>query len=212
MHELMLSSEHRTLDPEEADFFYVPAYLSCYLWPVHGWADFPSWYTYSHRAPRVSHSAVMILELKRWLQQAYPYWNRTQGSDHIFLFSHDEGACWAPTEVYNTSIILTHWGRLDQHHTSGSAFHMDNYTQERYDSATDELKRGWQHLITGHPCYTPGKDLVIPALKRPHQYRFSPLVGAPLQHRTTLLYFRGDVGTTRAPHYSRGIRQKLYKF
>lgn len=80
-----------------------------------------------------------------------------QGSDHIFLFSHDEGACWAPTEVYNTSIILTHWGRLDQHHTSGSAFHMDNYTQERYDSATDELKRGWQHLITGHPCYTPGK-------------------------------------------------------
>lgn len=56
MHELMLSSEHRTLDPEEADFFYVPAYLSCYLWPVHGWADFPSWYTYSHRK---RHSVVL---------------------------------------------------------------------------------------------------------------------------------------------------------
>jgi hypothetical protein len=29
LHELMLQSEHRTLDPEEADFFYVPVYLTC---------------------------------------------------------------------------------------------------------------------------------------------------------------------------------------
>lgn len=27
----------RTLDPEEADFFYVPLYTSCYMWPIHGW-------------------------------------------------------------------------------------------------------------------------------------------------------------------------------
>ena len=32
------------------------------------------------------------------------------------MFSHDEGACWAPTEIYNTSIILMHWGRLDPDH------------------------------------------------------------------------------------------------
>jgi hypothetical protein len=50
---------------------------------------------------------------------------RSQGRDHIWLFSHDEGACWAPTELYNNSIILTHWGRMDPDHTSGTAFHSD---------------------------------------------------------------------------------------
>lgn len=34
LHELMLQSEHRTLDPEEADFFYVPTYLACFMWPI----------------------------------------------------------------------------------------------------------------------------------------------------------------------------------
>lgn len=33
-HEMLLQSPHRTLDPEEADFFYVPVYASCYAWPV----------------------------------------------------------------------------------------------------------------------------------------------------------------------------------
>lgn len=32
----------RTLDPEEADFFYVPAYASCYMHPVWGEASLPS--------------------------------------------------------------------------------------------------------------------------------------------------------------------------
>ncbi len=39
-----------------------------------------------------------------------PYWNRTGGRDHIWLISHDEGSCWAPTEI-RSSIILSHWGR-----------------------------------------------------------------------------------------------------
>lgn len=33
------------MDPEEADLFYVPAYVACYAWPVLGWADFPWWYS-----------------------------------------------------------------------------------------------------------------------------------------------------------------------
>lgn len=31
--------------------------------------------------PRVSHMAVMLLELKHHIQQTYPYWNRTQVSE-----------------------------------------------------------------------------------------------------------------------------------
>ena len=34
----------RTFDPEEADFFYVPIYSSCFAHPVYGYQDFPWWY------------------------------------------------------------------------------------------------------------------------------------------------------------------------
>jgi formate-dependent nitrite reductase cytochrome c552 subunit len=46
--------------------------------------------------------AMMTLEAQRWLALSHPYWNRSQGADHIWLFSHDEGACWAPTDVRGT--------------------------------------------------------------------------------------------------------------
>lgn len=60
-------------------------------------------------------------------------------------------------------------------------------------------------------CWLPAvQDLVIPSPKFPPHYRWSPLLGAPPQPRETLLYFRGDVGRTRKPNYSRGIRQRLH--
>ena len=40
---LPLQSPHRTFDPEEADFFYVPVYVNTLTWPVFAWADGP-WY------------------------------------------------------------------------------------------------------------------------------------------------------------------------
>lgn len=58
---------------------------------------------------------------------------RWQGRDHIWLAPHDEGACWFPREIYNRSIILTHWGRMDEHHTSNTAFAADNYSVEWVD-------------------------------------------------------------------------------
>lgn len=44
LHEQLLQSEHRTLDPKEADFFYVPVYTSCFIHPVYAWADMPFFY------------------------------------------------------------------------------------------------------------------------------------------------------------------------
>jgi hypothetical protein len=34
----------RTFDPEEADFFYVPIYSSCFAHPIYGFHDAPWWY------------------------------------------------------------------------------------------------------------------------------------------------------------------------
>jgi hypothetical protein len=33
----------RTFDPEEADFFYVPVYSSCFIFPIFAYNDWPWW-------------------------------------------------------------------------------------------------------------------------------------------------------------------------
>jgi hypothetical protein len=55
---------------------------------------------------------------------------------------HDEGACWFPTEVYQSSIILTHWGRLEVNHTSNTAYTWDNYSLNDNVSASGQVKAG----------------------------------------------------------------------
>ncbi|MEW5305094.1 MAG: hypothetical protein WDW36_007657 [Sanguina aurantia] len=114
LYETLLQSEHRTFDPEEADFFYIPTFLSCWLSPVFGWADFP-WYN-GPITNRPYQGANFIEKAKRWVQTTHPYWDRRNGRDHIWFAVHDEGACWWPKEAYDNSIVLTHWGRLDVHH------------------------------------------------------------------------------------------------
>ncbi|GIL78717.1 hypothetical protein Vretimale_380 [Volvox reticuliferus] len=211
LHEMMLQSEHRTYDPEEADFFYVPMYITCYMWPVLGWADFPWWYApFAHSRPM--HVANMILEAHEWLSTNFPWWNRRNGRDHIWLMAPDEGACYMPNVVYNTSIILTHWGRMDSDHKSGSAYEQDNYDMPMpLDMFPGWRGFDWVNKTRPHPCYNPDKDLVIPAFKSPDHFHASPLLGAPPLERDILLYFRGDIGAGRRPNYSRGIRQKLVR-
>ncbi|KAG1658531.1 hypothetical protein FOA52_008417 [Chlamydomonas sp. UWO 241] len=97
LHEVLLQSKHRTFDPDEADFFYVPVYITCMMWPVLGWADHPFFYAPVHDI-RPMHAMNMILEAKRWLQKTFPWWDRRQGRDHIWLMNHDEGACYMPSE------------------------------------------------------------------------------------------------------------------
>ncbi|XP_021313257.1 probable glucuronosyltransferase Os01g0926400 isoform X2 [Sorghum bicolor] len=79
MHQFLLSSAVRTLDPEEADWFYTPVYTTCDLTPQ----GFPL----PFRAPRIMRSAI------RYVATTWPFWNRTDGADHFFLTPHDFGAC-----------------------------------------------------------------------------------------------------------------------
>lgn len=79
MHQFLLSSAVRTLDPEEADWFYTPVYTTCDLTPQ----GFPL----PFRAPRIMRSAI------KYIATTWPFWNRTEGADHFFLTPHDFGAC-----------------------------------------------------------------------------------------------------------------------
>jgi len=71
------------------------------------------------------------------------------------FFAWDEGACYAPKEIWN-SMMLVHWGNTNsKHNHSTTAYWADNW-----DKIPTE-KRG------NHPCFDPAKDLVLPAWKRP---------------------------------------------
>ena len=69
---------------------------------------------------RVPHAAYMIRETQQWIQSHFPWWDRRGGKDHIWLFTHDEGACWVPNEV-TPSIWITHWGRWAEEGGGGRA-------------------------------------------------------------------------------------------
>eukprot|EP00798_Chlamydomonas_sp_ICE-L_P006523 gene6523-3163_t len=221
--EMFMQREHRTFDPNEADYFFVPVLTTCLIFPVFAWADQP-WY-YGPQQLRPLHAANMLLEVKRYIQKTYPFWNRRQGKDHIWLSLHDEGACWFPKEVYDTSItlthwgrldgkdhiwlslhdegacwfpkevydtsiMLTHWGRLDIKHKANTAYEWDNYSRPMSDN--EYQKENWHDVIKHHehPCYTPGKDLVIPSWKWPQHYKESPLMGGKPRERDVLMYFK----------------------
>lgn len=66
--------------------------------------------------PTHSHVPARLPAAPSLLRQTYPFWQKHGGRDHVFLFTHDEGACWAPTIAKN-AVWLTHWGRMGLNHT-----------------------------------------------------------------------------------------------
>lgn len=206
--EMMLQSEHRTLDPEEADFFYVPVFPSCFIWPVRSTADSLRDFYYGWAQSRVQGAANLLLEAYHWLRAHYPYWDRRGGRDHIWLVTHDEASCYVPAAIKSASIILSHWGRKDPNHTSGTGF-PGNVYHLNVSHPHWEPEGSMAKLDLSQPCHDPVKDLVLPLMKTPDHYHQSPLVGAPTRNRTWLAFHRGR-HKTDAPEYSRGVRQRLW--
>uniref|UniRef100_A0A0E0M610 Exostosin GT47 domain-containing protein n=1 Tax=Oryza punctata TaxID=4537 RepID=A0A0E0M610_ORYPU len=71
MHRFLLSSAIRTLNPDEADWFYTPVYTTCDLTP---WG-----HPLTTKSPRMMRSAI------KFISKYWPYWNRTEGADHFFV-------------------------------------------------------------------------------------------------------------------------------
>lgn len=187
LHEWLLASPHRTLDADAADYFYVPTYLACTILPVFDWVGPGPFSTgYPMRpvtAMRMAHDALQQVR-SRW-----PYFNRSISRgvpDHLFLFSHDEGACWAPLDLYQHSIILTHWGRRDLLPHSSSRYIPDNWEHQWFQDERSPAGQRWtfprpggsRGMIGMHPCYTPSKDVVIPVYSPPNKWKDSPFVAA----------------------------------
>lgn len=92
MHRFLLTSPVRTLNPEEADWFYTPVYTTCDLTP--------NGLPLPFKSPRMMRSAIQLIS-SNW-----PYWNRTEGADHFFVVPHDFGACFHYQVSQNCSHFL----------------------------------------------------------------------------------------------------------
>ncbi|KAE8655281.1 putative glucuronoxylan glucuronosyltransferase IRX7 [Hibiscus syriacus] len=86
IHRALLNAyEFRTFDPDEADFFFVPVYVSCNFSIVNGFPD-------------IGHAHSLLFSAIQYVSSNYPFWNNSNGSDHIFVASHDYGACFHAME------------------------------------------------------------------------------------------------------------------
>ncbi|MQL79110.1 hypothetical protein Taro_011525 [Colocasia esculenta] len=200
LYESILASPHRTLNGEEADYFYVPILDACLITRAD---DAPHLSMQDHMGLRSSFTLDYYKKAYDHIVENYPYWNRTSGRDHIWFFSWDEGACYAPKEIWN-SMMLVHWGNTNsKHNHSTTAYWADN----------------WDHIPSSkrgdHPCFDPKKDLVLPAWKHPNPGAlWLKLWARTRKERTTLFYFNGNLGPAYVngrpeATYSMGIRQKL---
>ncbi|KAL2635574.1 hypothetical protein R1flu_007053 [Riccia fluitans] len=85
LHRVLLESPIRTINPDEADFFFVPIYVSCNFSPKNGF-------------PSLAHAPAMIKDAVELISREAVYWNRSRGRDHIFVAAHDYGACFHSVE------------------------------------------------------------------------------------------------------------------
>lgn len=80
VHQALVDFAGRVLDPNEADLFFVPVYVSCNFSTPTG-------------LPSLHHARPLLGSAVRYLSTEFPFWNRSRGRDHIFVASHDFGAC-----------------------------------------------------------------------------------------------------------------------
>ena len=75
--------------------------------------------------------------------------------------THDEASCYVPAAI-RASTILSHWGRTDLNHTSGTAYGGDHYGGNTEPPLADFSHpvyepKGFHLKIAGHACYDPTK-------------------------------------------------------
>ncbi|KAL3917922.1 MAG: hypothetical protein SGPRY_006210, partial [Prymnesium sp.] len=101
IHRWLLRSPYRTLDPESADYFFIPTYLS------QGFYDFE--YGLYWLIPR---GTSFLQQAMTYVRTTWPYFNRSGGSDHILVMTNDKGATFIRGAVRDLRkvCLITQWG------------------------------------------------------------------------------------------------------
>ncbi|CAA6675110.1 unnamed protein product [Spirodela intermedia] len=120
LHETLLRSPVRTLDPHAANFFFVPVYVSCNFSTANGF-------------PALGHARSLLSSAVDFISSRHPFWGLRGGADHVFVASHDYGACFHAMEdvavaegipeFLRRSIILQTFG-VDRPHACQDVEHL----------------------------------------------------------------------------------------
>lgn len=176
IHKALIKSNVRTFDPAVADFFFMPIYVSCNFSTVNGF-------------PAIGHARGLLSSAVELISSEFPFWNRSNGSDHVFVASHDFGACFHSMEnkaiadgipeFMRNSIVLQ---------TFGVRYH--------------------------HPCQDV-ENIVIPPYVSPEKVQsvlsMSPITG----RRDIFLFFRGKMEVhpknVSGQFYSKRVRTEILR-
>lgn len=98
VHEGLLRSRARTRDPREADFFYVPVYVTCFL--------------INNHPNNLTKTGMFFDEAMEYVTHKFPFFNVSQGRDHVYTFAQGFGARLSGDNWRNwrNGIFLTHNG------------------------------------------------------------------------------------------------------
>ena len=164
MHQFLLKSEYRTLKPEEADFFYVPAYSCCFL--------------INNQPNNLTRTGIFHTKLLSHIRTAYPYFNRSNGRDHVWAFTQGFGArLFGDFHRIRSGIFLVHNGQ----------FTLEDFTPHKDLTIPPDLSG-----------YGFSSVYELPEEKRPEKQWLAHFGGTVLPLNLT---------DERGSHYSKGVRQ-----
>ena len=182
-------------DPEQAALFFVPVMVMQMVSNL--------WHPYTY-----------LEEVRDHLMHAYPYWNRSQGADHVFFLTTDRAGCWKPFAIKN-SIIITTLGfpAAEAYFGFESRLRWPRKGPQRRNNAYD-TRRG--SPATELDCYVPGKDVVVPVdaiVGRPEVAKL-PRPGEtfacrPPRKAKVLMFMGGAMSNMGRVEYSQGVRQAI---
>ena len=170
LHEFLLRSAHRTINPENADVFFIPQYGTCYRLAYQTPSPQVSLSLIKTKPGDRSHAANLFLERVTEYVRNIPfnvinnekgeiqsYFDRNEGRDHAVIAAYDEGAVHFPDSIAN-AIFITHWGNTgNPRNSSHTAYSPDKW---------DELVK--QGVVTGAwRAYNRNKDIVAPTWSQP---------------------------------------------
>lgn len=188
MHHDLLQSPHRTLDPEQADYFFIPLYLSL------------GYYTHRYYFKHFTQTAAVALRAAlKYVQETWPYMKRNGGRDHILVFTQDQGNRFVRSLVPQATplIHVHHWGAPRTVLVDGTP--MGDHLPGR-DITTPPFHEGQRKMNR----WFPGADGSAAPL-RPETVRSVPA------NFSRVLFFSGKMNFNWGRHYSLGARQAVYR-
>ena len=142
----------------------------------------------------------------RHLRLAHPWWNRSNGADHVFFTTQDRGGCWVPSSMAQ-SIVDSYFGFTEAEAFFGHERRLPAARDGRLKSAA--ARRRFNLSLSR--CFVPHKDVVVPVDFVLPEGMARHLAGGVDEvacgaRRPALLIVTGSVSAV-VPEYSQGVRQ-----